>query len=76
MKKSWEGLIIIILILIFHESAIMASDHGDIHIGSALKIDSVSNKKNEKDTLEVFKRDIESIDFVTKWQWIFGLSVS
>ncbi|MCH5241113.1 MAG: hypothetical protein J1F67_01635 [Muribaculaceae bacterium] len=26
--------------------------------------------------MEVFKRDIESVDFVPKGQWIFGLSVS
>lgn len=36
----------------------------------------VVNPVTPPDTLEVFKRDIESIDFVPKGQWIFGLSVS
>lgn len=39
--------------------------------------DSISSEPvNKPGKLEVFKREIESVDFVPKGQWIFGLSVS
>ena len=76
MKRSWEGLLIILILLIFHTSPFWAYSRGDIQGGSALKNDSILQKKNRTETLEVFQRDIESVVFVPKGQWIVGLSVS
>ena len=38
--------------------------------------ESKENSSNGPEKLEEFKRDIESVEFVPKGQWIFGLSVS
>lgn len=43
---------------------------------SASPKDTVINVVNKSDTLAEFKREIESVDFIPKGQWIFGLSVS
>lgn len=77
MSKSWEGLVIFfILTIFFHGLPAQASDRENVHIGKGLNSDSISYSTSKKDTLEVFKRDIESVDFIPKGQWIFGLSVS
>lgn len=76
MKKSWEGLLILILLLL-PCLQIKASDAGDVHIGSALSKDTIINKSTSgKPNLEPFKREIESVDFIPKGQWIMGVSVS
>ena len=76
MKRSCKGLLILSLLLLFSSTIIIAGEKNTVHVGSALKEDSITGKTNIKDTLEVFSREIESVEFIPKGQWIFGLSVS
>lgn len=77
MKRSCEGLILFIILLInFSGLTAFAAEPGNVHIGSGLSQDTVKNKLSSKEKLEPFQRDIESVDFITKGQWILGLSVS
>ena len=66
----------------FH--ATFATESPDVRIGSALTNRQTYTKPTpapqpqpaEPDTLKEFKREIETVDFVPKGQWILGLSVS
>ena len=76
MKKSWEGLLIIFLIIMINVPVFASTELNDVHVGTALRGERTANTTVTKDTLETFSRDIESVVFVPKGQWIIGLSVS
>lgn len=77
MKQSWEGLILILLTILMSSASVHAVERSKVYVGSALSADiNNSSEVNKTDTLEVFQRDMESVEFVPKGQWIFGLSVS
>lgn len=76
MKRSCEGLMILILCIISLSVPAKAAERNNVLIEAGHEADSKDNIIIRQDTIEEFKRDIESVEFVPKGQWIFGLSVS
>ena len=78
MKQSWEGFLIILLTIIMSFTSVHASERSNVFVGSGLLSTSDNNENsiNSQDSIEVFKREMESVEFVPKGQWIIGLSVS
>lgn len=78
--KSYCRIISIIIALTFALSFAQAQDISQIHVGSGFNRDTSPQysfrNSNKSDTIEEFKREIESVVFVPKGQWILGLSVS
>ena len=78
--KSLHRIYKILLIILLSLPVSNAYGQYKVHQGNLFEEDKTPQytfkNTNKKDTLEVFKRDIESVDFIPKGQWILGLSVS
>ena len=74
--KRFNVFLICLLLALASANLAFSSERDAYVVSSSASSDNNAGSRNSTDNLEEFSRDIESVVFVPKGQWITGLSVS